>query len=135
MIKLETIVENGKTFEGGTFTVEELRADLTAKFADALFFPNSILPKSMHKKKTWEVVDNFDGGESEKQFGRTGTSILKEFERKEKISQHQQDKLDRAERIAKYAAMVEAGEQIEYDVNDEHRLYRHQFDFAIFHKD
>lgn len=134
MIKLETIVENGQTFEGGMFTVEELQADLTAKFADALFFPNSILPKSMRGKKSWEVVDNFDGGESEKQFGRTGTSILKEFEKKEKISQHQQDKLDKAERIAKYAAMIEAGEQIEYDV-DEDRLYRHQLAFASFHKD
>ena len=134
MIKLETIVENGRTFEGGIFTVEELQADLTAKFADALFFPNSILPKHMHGKKVWEVVDNFDGGESGKQFGRTGTSLLKEFERKEKISQHQQDKLDKAERIAKYAAMVEAGEEIEYDVDDD-RLYRHQLAFASCHKD
>ena len=83
---------------GEWMTIEQLDSELRGLFADALFFPNSMLPEAWHGKREWQLV----GEDSTKQFGRSGTDLLKQYA------------VERARRVELYRQQVEESGQFEY---------------------
>lgn len=97
---------------GEWMTIEQLDSELRGLFADALFFPNSMLPESWHGKKEWQLV----GEDSTKQFGRSGTDLLKQFQRDhaERI-ERERHAVERARRVESYRQQVEESGEFDYD--------------------
>ena len=73
---------------------------------DCLVVPNSWLPEEMRDRRT---------------SGRTLNSLNKKCEKRDALTPHQIEKMEKARRIASYAAQLEKSESFEYDV-DEDRL-------------
>jgi len=105
---------------------KEMMQGLYDDLADALFFPNSILPESLHADK--EYVIGMTGhnieitgkqGETEnvigRAYGRSGTSLLKKGEKIQEQVTRIDHREEQARRAELYAKQMEFCEKITYE--------------------
>jgi hypothetical protein len=106
-------------------TTEEMFAELDAAIMECIWVPNKELPEAYH--------DDREGG-------RTLSRLQEQLEEAKEIDPRQETVVvshgeiisgnqERIDILNKYQANVEAGEEIEYDVND-YKLHRNMMAFC-----
>jgi hypothetical protein len=93
---------------------------LYAELSEAIWIPNSVLPRSEHGHKAYEMDGTASAG---KIYGRVAADLLKEAPEKQPTLE-ELDKIEKEKRIPEYD-----GTNIQY-IEDEERLYRSQVTFC-----
>ena len=107
--------ENEMTYKFENTIGGQLLAQLRRDIMEVIEVPNHMLPEEYHNKR--------DGG-------RSLAELEAMMEVKEpKLSDHQIEKAEKAQRVEKYRQQWEENETLEYDV-DEYKLHRHQLAFV-----
>jgi hypothetical protein len=117
------------TLDGQVMTLAEFDKSTREMFAEALFIPNSMIAdESLHNHKEWNLCDGPDG--TTKEFGQSAAALSRKFDAKYgKKIQKANEQAERNARLARYAAQVDSGTEIQYE-EDEDKLYRFQLAFA-----
>jgi hypothetical protein len=97
--------------------------DLYAELSEAIWIPNSVLPRAEHGQKEWEMDGTASAG---KIYGRTAADLQNSVKPKP-VSEAVQNQTGKDERIQSY--INRGAEGIDF-IEDEDRLYRNQVTFC-----